>query len=85
MLIAGDPQYPATVAMARALRQSFLPNKVLLFKAAGEEGERLARIAPFVRDMVPAADGPQAYICEQYTCHRPLAEFSELKAFLDGV
>jgi uncharacterized protein len=85
MVIAGDPESPDTRAMSRTLRHSFLPNKVLLFKPTGEEGERLARIAPFVRDHVPAGDRPQAYICEQYTCHRPLAEFSELKAFLDGV
>jgi hypothetical protein len=85
MVIAGEPESPDTRAMDRALRQAFLPNKVLLFKTTGEEGERLARIAPFVREMVPAGDRPQVYICEQYTCHRPLTEFSELKAYLPQV
>ncbi len=82
MVIAGDPENPTSLAMIRAIRQAFLPNKVLLFKSPGLEGERLARIAPFVQGMVPAAGRPQAYICEQYTCHRPLSEFSELQAFL---
>jgi hypothetical protein len=85
MVIAGDPESPDTRGMARALRQAFLPNKVLLFKTTGEEGERLARIAPFVREMVPVADQPQAYICEQYACQRPCSEFSELQAWLTRV
>ena len=84
MVIAGDPESPHTRAMVRTLRQYFLPNKVLLFKTAGEEGERLARIAPFVRDMVPAGDRPQVFICEQYACQRPLTETGELENYLKG-
>ncbi|MBI5968774.1 MAG: thioredoxin domain-containing protein, partial [Deltaproteobacteria bacterium] len=82
MVIAGDPEHPTSQVMVRALHQAFLPNKVLLFKPPGPEGERLERMAPFVREMAPAPDGPQVYICEQYTCHRPLTAFSELQAFL---
>jgi hypothetical protein len=85
MVIAGDPEDPHAQALVRTLRQAFLPNKVLLFKPPGAAGERLERIAPFVREMGPAAGRPQVYICEQYTCHRPLTEFSELKAYLPQV
>jgi uncharacterized protein YyaL (SSP411 family) len=82
MVIAGDREHPASRAMVRALRQAFLPNKVLLFKNPGPEGERLERIAPFVREMVPAAHGPQTYVCEQYACRQPLEEAAALETYI---
>ena len=85
MVIAGDPGHPISQAMVRALRQAFLPNKVLLFKSPGPEGERLGRIAPFAEAIVPAAEKPEAYICEQYACRRPLSEISELEEYIKKI
>ena len=85
MVIAGDPDHPISQAMVRALRQAFLPNKVLLFKSPGPEGERLGRIAPFAEAIVPAAEKPEAYICEQYACRRPLSEISELEEYIKKI
>lgn len=85
MVIAGDPGHPISRAMVRALRQAFLPNKVLLFKSPGSEGERLGRIAPFAEAIVPPAEKPEAYICEQYACRRPLSEISELEEYIKNI
>ena len=82
IVIAGDPEHPVSREMVRLVREAFLPNKILLFKSTGPEGEALNRVASFAESMVPAPDKPTAYVCEQYACRQPVQEAEELRKFL---
>jgi len=82
IVIAGDPDHPVSREMVRLVRETFLPNKILLFKTTGVESEALSRLAPFAESMVPAADKPTAYVCEQYACRQPVQETEELRKSL---
>jgi len=82
IVIAGDPDHPVSREMVRLVREAFLPNKILLFKSTGSEGEALNRVASFAESMVPASDKPTAYVCEQYACRQPVQEVEELRKVL---
>jgi len=82
IVIAGDPDHPVSREMVLLVREAFLPNKALLFKSTGPEGEALNRVASFAESMVPASDKPTAYVCEQYACRQPVQEVEELRKVL---
>jgi uncharacterized protein len=82
IVIAGDPDHPVSREMVRRIREAFLPNKILLFKPPGPEGEALTKVASFVESMVPASDKPTAYVCDQYACRQPIQEVEDLQSLL---
>jgi hypothetical protein len=82
IVIAGNPDHPVSREMVRLVREAFLPNKVLLFKSTGPDGEALNRVASFAESMVTAPDQPMAYVCEQYACCRPVQEVEALRRVL---
>jgi uncharacterized protein YyaL (SSP411 family) len=84
IVIAGDPDHPVSREMVRLVREAFLPNKVLLFKPTGTEGEALNRLASFAESLVPAPDRPTAYVCEQYACRQPVREAEALRSLLSS-
>jgi len=82
IVIAGDKDHPVSREMVRLVREAFLPNKILLFKATGPEGEALSRVASFAESLVSASDKPTAYVCEQYACRQPVQEAEALRKSL---
>ncbi|MBW1852678.1 MAG: thioredoxin domain-containing protein, partial [Deltaproteobacteria bacterium] len=82
VVIAGDTGTEATQSMVRTIQNKFLPNKVVLLKHQGAEGQRLANLSPFVEAMGPVNRKPTVYICEQYTCKSPISDISELEKVL---
>jgi len=83
IVIAGDPALETTRAMVKIIQRSFLPNKVLLLRAQGLEGKRLASLAPFVAAMRPMNGRPTVYVCEGYACKTPIRDIDSLKATLN--
>ncbi len=83
IIIAGDLRQETTQQMVEAVHTAFLPNRVLLQWAPGEETGRLAALAPFVRDLQTAATGQTAvYLCENFACRNPMSSIDELKEAL---
>ncbi|MDY6972143.1 MAG: thioredoxin domain-containing protein [Thermodesulfobacteriota bacterium] len=83
IVIAGDPGHESTKAMVNAVHKKFLPNKVLLLRSNGVEGERLAALSSFVKPMVPIDRKATAYVCERYACKTPTTDASQLKTTLE--
>jgi uncharacterized protein YyaL (SSP411 family) len=83
IVIAGDPDHAETKAMIHVVRGRFLPNKVVLLRLEGKNGERLAALSPFVKDMTSAKKMPRVYVCEAYACQTPIKDAAMLKAVLD--
>ncbi|MEA1933576.1 MAG: thioredoxin domain-containing protein [Thermodesulfobacteriota bacterium] len=82
IVIAGDPALETTRAMIRAVRRRFLPNKVLLLRPDGAEGKKLAALSPFVEFMHSVDHQPAVYLCEQYSCKKPITKLSDLESAL---
>ena len=83
IVIAGDPSLESTRAMIDTIQSSFLPNKVLLLRPHGSEGKRLASLAPFVEAMGSINNRPTVYVCEEFTCKRPITDLDALKTILN--
>ncbi|MBW2319084.1 MAG: thioredoxin domain-containing protein [Deltaproteobacteria bacterium] len=83
IVISGGPFHDSTQAMIKAVRGRFLPNKVLLLRGSGSEGEKLTALSPFVQPMAPVDNKPTAYVCEKFSCKTPTTEVEKLEAMLD--
>ncbi len=82
IVIAGDPGLEESREMIAFVQRSFLPNKVLLFRAEGDAGRKLSALSPFVGGMRPLNKRPTVYLCENYTCQTPLTDLAALQATL---
>ncbi len=62
--------------LARVVRARFRPHLVLA-GARGADGE-----VPLLEGRTPVEDRPAAYVCERFTCQRPVTAAEELEALL---
>jgi uncharacterized protein YyaL (SSP411 family) len=68
--------------MLREIRTSFLPNKIVLLRPAGEETPAIARLAPFTAAQRAIRDHATVYVCTNYVCKLPTSDVAKLKALL---
>jgi len=83
LIIVGDPEAEETIEMLDLVRTAFLPSTIVIFKPAGEEGERMERLAGYLKDYRAVDAKTTAYLCEGYVCKQPTTEISVLKDLLD--
>ena len=81
VVIVGEEDAPDTQAMLRALRRSFTPNKVVLFRPPGDAPE-IAALAEFTRYQYSLDGKATAYVCQNYACERPTTDVEEMLALL---
>ncbi|MCK8603361.1 thioredoxin domain-containing protein [Desulfoferrobacter suflitae] len=79
VVIAGDLENPRTRTMVELLHRTFSPNRVVLVKDGGEQGDRLAALSHYVGAMKSKGGEPLAYICENFACQAPSADIETLK------
>ena len=85
VVIAGKPGAEDTDAMLRALRHSFAPNKVVLFRSANEESPAISEIAAFTQNQTAQNGNATAYVCRNYVCRAPTTDPQKMLELLqDG-
>jgi hypothetical protein len=78
-VIAGKPDSDDTRAMLRTVRETYLPNTILLL-ADGAEGQQVLRAhLEFLRDLEPLAGKATAFVCENYACQLPTTDLNTLR------
>jgi len=82
VVIVGKPGAEDTRAMAQALQQRFIPNKVLLFLPVGKKDSGISRIAGFTRAMKPLKGRAAAYVCRSHACELPTADVEKMLELL---
>ena len=84
VVLAGDPAAGDFRALAAVLAEKAGPRRaVLATPAADEAGRWLAKRAPWLAEMKPAADGrARAFVCERFTCQAPVESVEALRAVL---
>jgi uncharacterized protein YyaL (SSP411 family) len=83
IVIGGDKRNQTTQDMIRLVQKSFLPHKIVLLQSEGYEGERLAKLSSFITPMLSFNPKPTVYVCEQFSCKKPMTEVEELESFLN--
>ena len=82
IVISGRHDSPDTQAMLRALRQVFLPNKVVVFRPADVETPAISTVAPYTQAQTPLQGQATAYVCQNYVCNRPTTDPQAMLAAL---
>ena len=78
VVLVGRPGEPGLEALRRVLGRGLQPRQVVLLKPGGEADARLAQLAPFSAEMTGLGGGPAAYVCQNFTCQRPVNRPEEL-------
>ncbi len=85
VVLAGDRESPALLALLREVRRRHLPGLVLLV-ADGAEGQKwLERRLPAIRGMSPVEGRATAYVCRDFSCELPVTEPARLGELLDDL
>ncbi len=78
--VAGSLDWPETHTLLKAVREPFVPNKVVALTWNGD-GETLSSL-PYLKGKVPIGGAPAVYICRNYTCKRPITKLEEVKKMI---
>jgi uncharacterized protein YyaL (SSP411 family) len=74
--VIGNPESEETALVLREIRRRYQPNKVL---ACGMD-----QSIALLKDRPQVAGKPTVYVCENYTCKRPITDLEELTSVLDS-
>jgi hypothetical protein len=82
VVVVGRAEDDRTKALLGALKRTYLPNAVILFKPVGKRSSPIEKIAPFTEDMREVDGRVAAYVCSNGRCLRPVATADELLQIL---
>jgi uncharacterized protein YyaL (SSP411 family) len=80
--VVGHPGRADTSAMVQALRKTFIPNKVVVFRPIAAEASDITRIAEFTKNHVAIDDKATAYVCRNHACIEPTTDIHKMLSFL---
>jgi uncharacterized protein YyaL (SSP411 family) len=83
VVIAGEAQAKDTKAMAKTLRTSFLPNKVVLLNPGERESPEIAKLAEFTKNQSSIGGRATAYVCMNYNCKLPTTDIDKMLELLN--
>jgi hypothetical protein len=77
VVIAGTPGTPAFNAMRAVVNDSYAPKSVFILHSTDDA--EIVKLAPYVEWMLPVKGQAAAYVCQDFTCQKPLTDPQELK------
>jgi uncharacterized protein YyaL (SSP411 family) len=84
VVIAGNSGAPDTVAMQRAIRTQFVPNRVVIFRPTEEKSPEILQLARYAEHQSIVDGKATAYVCHDYQCKAPTTEIEQMLEFLDA-
>ncbi len=84
VVIVGAADDPATELMLSVVRSANLARTVVLFKAV-DDSEVITSLAPFTASMTSGDGQACAYVCQNFTCHEPVADSEVLRQLLSNL
>jgi uncharacterized protein len=79
--LVGEPATEDTDALIGTIFRPFLPNKVVLLRAPGEQSPAVD--SPLLEDRVQIDGKATVYVCEHYACKLPVTDMAMLRDQLD--
>jgi uncharacterized protein YyaL (SSP411 family) len=83
VVIVGKAQAEDTKAMVKALRTSFLPNKVVLLNLGERESPEITKLAEFTKNQSSIDGRATAYVCMNYNCKLPTTDIDKMLELLN--
>jgi uncharacterized protein YyaL (SSP411 family) len=84
VVIAGRPGAEDTGKMIRVLRETYLPNKVVLFRPTDRKKPDIVRLSAFTEFQAGIDGKAAAYVCRDYQCEQPLTDADAFRKVLAG-
>jgi len=81
IVVVGDPAASDTQAMLVAIREIYLPNKVIILRHPGDDAP-ITQLAEFTRQYQAIDCKPTAYICINYFCQQPTTDIQTMVSML---
>ncbi|UCE74605.1 MAG: thioredoxin domain-containing protein [Methanomassiliicoccales archaeon] len=82
VVIVGDLESADTNHMLSAIRDNYVPNKVLIQKPIAESPE-IVSIAPYTKNMTHINGKTTAYVCHNFSCELPTNEVDKMLNLLE--
>ncbi len=82
VVITGKPENTDTVEMIKALNRPFIPNKIVVFRPAGESDPKIAQIAEYAASMTAINHKATAYVCQNFACELPTNDAQKMLELL---
>jgi len=83
VVIVGKAQAEDTMAMVKALRTRFLPNKVVLLNHGERRSPEIAKLAEFTKNQLSIDGRATAYVCMNYNCKLPTTDIDKMLQLLN--
>ena len=84
IIIAGDADRPDTKKMLQLIHEKYLPNVIVLLHEVNKDNSALYDIVPFVKNQAVIDGKATAYVCENYTCNKPVNNIAEFEKLIAG-
>ena len=82
IILYGDRDDPLSKEMLRAIHESFLPHKTILFVEEASDWQSIAPSIEFLQNLERIEGKTTAYVCKDYVCELPTNELTVLKRLL---
>jgi uncharacterized protein YyaL (SSP411 family) len=82
VIITGSLKDQGAMVMLQALRNEFLPQKVVLFVPEESKESNIQIFAPFTKAYEALEGKATAYVCTNYTCQKPTTDINRMLSFL---
>ncbi|KCZ71535.1 thioredoxin domain-containing protein [Candidatus Methanoperedens nitroreducens] len=82
VVITGDSQANDTKAMLAALRQEFIPDKIVVFRPGEIELPEIIRLVEYTRYLSSTDGRATAYVCQNYSCKLPTTDTGKMLELL---
>ncbi len=83
VIIAGNRDHSDTQTLLRALRRSFVPNKIVVLRQESAEPREIETIAPYTQSHSSINDQATAYVCRNFTCSLPTNDPAQMLELLN--
>lgn len=83
VVISGTRDAEDAQAMLRAVNGAYLPNRILLFRDAGDRPD-IAKLAAYALAQPPLEGKATAYVCQNYACSFPVTEIPAMLALFEA-
>ncbi len=77
IVVVGKPLADDTRAMVRAVRERYLPRKVLIFRAAAGDAA-ITKLVPYIAAMDAVDGAATAYVCRNQACDLPTTDIEQM-------
>lgn len=82
VIIAGNSANRDTKEMIEALDNYFLPNKIVIFRAAEENTSEIDKMTPFTKYHGIRDGKATAYVCLNFSCQQPTTDINTMLSLI---